>query len=125
MNLQIERTKAFTFVAFVWIMNSLLRIVFGLMSTQGSLLDNPVPLIVEQFLIVAFLTLGALGFITSYGLLKRERRGVLGVAAVSLLTIVFDIWGMTIQFTAALGFIAPAIALLYIVPMMFKWRITT
>ena len=122
MSWQPERSKTFTFVAFVWIMNSVLRIVFGLMSTQGSLLDNPVPLIVEQFLIVAFLSLGLLGFITSYGLLKRTRWGVLGVPAVSLLTIAFDIWGMTLQFTAALGFIAPAIALLYIVPMMFKWR---
>lgn len=116
----IVRSKTFLLVTLVWVMNSLLRITFGLMSMQGSLLDNPVPLIVEQFLIVSFLTLGVLGFITSYGLVKLEKWGMLGVVAVSFLTIGFDIYGMTLQFTAALGFIAPAIALLYLAPRMFK-----
>ena len=116
----IVRSKTFLLVTLVWVMNSLLRITFGLMSMQGSLLDNPIPLIVEQFLIVTFLTLGVLGLVTSYGLVKLERWGILGVVAVSFLTIGFDIYGMTIQFTAALGFIAPAIALLYLAPRMFK-----
>jgi hypothetical protein len=120
----LERTKSFVIVAFFWIMNALLRIVFGLMSTQGSLLDEPVPLIIDQIIIVMFLILGVLGFITSYGFLKRERWGVRGVVFVSILTILFDIWGVTIQFTAALGFIVPIIMLLYLTPRMYKKGIT-
>ncbi|MGY5879107.1 MAG: hypothetical protein RTV31_02605 [Candidatus Thorarchaeota archaeon] len=120
MKVPIERTKSFVFVALLWIMNALLRIVFGVMSLQGSLLDNPVPLIIDQILIVIFLILGILGFITAYGFLKLELWGIQGVVIVSLLTIIFDIWGITIQFTAALGFIVPAISLLYLAPRMFK-----
>ncbi|MGY5872222.1 MAG: hypothetical protein RTV72_08265 [Candidatus Thorarchaeota archaeon] len=120
MKVPIDRTKSFTFVAFLWIINSLLRIVFGVMSTQGSLLDNPVPLVIDQILIVMFLILGILGFITAYGFLKREIWGIQGIVIVSLLTIIFDIWGITIQFTAAMGFIIPAISLLYLAPRMFK-----
>ena len=120
MKVPIERTKSFVFVALLWIMNALLRIVFGVMSLQGSLLDNPVPLIIDQILIVIFLILGILGFITAYGFLKLELWGIQGVVIVSLLTIIFDIWGITIQFTAAMGFIIPAISLLYLAPRMFK-----
>lgn len=117
MKVPIEKTKSFVFVALLWIMNALLRIVFGVMSLQGSLLDNPVPLIINQILIVIFLILG---FITAYGFLKLELWGIQGVVIASLLTIIFDIWGITIQFTAALGFIVPAISLLYLAPRMFK-----
>lgn len=120
MKISLERTKGFAFVAFLWLMNSLLRIVFGLMSTQGSLLDNPVPLIMDQTIIAMFLILGVLGFVTFYGLVRLEQWGLQGVVVVSLLTILFDIWGVTIQFTAALGFIVPTIALLFLIPRMFK-----
>ncbi|MHA1288751.1 MAG: hypothetical protein ACTSPB_15235, partial [Candidatus Thorarchaeota archaeon] len=87
---------------------------------SGSLLDNPVPLVIDQILIVMFLILGILGFITAYGFLKLELWGIQGVVIVSLLTIIFDIWGFTLQFTAAMGFIVPAISLLYLAPRMFK-----
>ena len=120
MRVVLERTKGFAFVAFLWLMNALLRVVFGMMSTQGSLLDIPVPLIIDQILIVMFFILGLLGFITSYGFMKLERWGFQGVVLVSLLTILFDIWGITIQFTAALGFIVPAVVLLFIIPRMYK-----
>ena len=120
MRVPVERTKGFAFVSFLWITNALLRLVFSAMSTQGSLLDNPVPLIIDQLLIVMFLMLGIIGFITAYGFLKLELWGFQGVMICSLITIIFDIWGMTIQFTAALGFIVPAVALLFIVPRMYK-----
>ncbi len=120
MSAPLERTKSFVIVSFFWIMNALLRIVFGLMSTQGSLLDEPVPLIINQVIIIMFLILGVLGFITSYGFLKLENWGVKGVVFVSILTILFDVWGITIQFTAALGFIVPSIMLLYLTPRMYK-----
>ena len=94
MKAPIQRTKTFAFVAFVWIVNSLLRIIFGLMSTQGSLLDNPVPIITEQIIIVMFLILGILGFVTTYGLVKRELWGLQGVVIVSILTVIFDVWGI-------------------------------
>jgi len=43
-----------------------------------------------------------------------NRRGFWGVVLVSGETIAFDIWGLTLQFTAALGFIVPVIALVYL-----------
>ena len=120
MKVPLDRTRTFSLVAFLWLMNSLLRVVFGLMSAQGSLLDSPVPLIINQIIIAMFLSLGVLGFVTSYGLVKLELWGLQGVVIVSLLTILFDIWGITIQFTAALGFIVPVIALFFLIPRMFK-----
>jgi len=40
--------------------------------------------------------------------------GINAVIAVSLATIIFDVWGVTIQFTAAMGFVVPIMALVFL-----------
>lgn len=126
MELPMRKTKGFKLVAFLWIMNSLLRVIFGIISmTEVSLLEQPVSPLVHQFLTAAFLFLGVMGFITSFGLWKRKLWGIQSVIGVSLITIAFDIWGLTIQFTAALGFIVPVIALIFLVPKIRKTEMTS
>jgi hypothetical protein len=51
-----------------------------------------------------------------WGVSKREFW-----ATISVLTILFDIWGVTIQFTAAMGFVVPAISLLILLAKRLKF----
>ncbi|MHA1769527.1 MAG: hypothetical protein ACTSV3_06695 [Candidatus Thorarchaeota archaeon] len=62
-----RRTRTYYIVFLFWILNSLLRIVFGLMTTQGSLLDVPASPLVESIITISFLILGAAGFIAAIG----------------------------------------------------------
>ncbi|MHA1424264.1 MAG: hypothetical protein ACTSSD_19490 [Candidatus Thorarchaeota archaeon] len=110
-----SKERTFWIVLLLWTLNATARIVFGIMTiTQGSLLDVEVALIAEQTITVMFLTLGLFGFLAVPGLLQKKRWGFLMALAVSLATVVFDIWGFTIQFTAAMGFIMPAVMLVYL-----------
>jgi hypothetical protein len=109
------KERIFHIVLLLWILNAAARIGFGVMTiTEGSLLDVAVPLVVEQTLTVMFLVLGLLGFVTVPGLVMQKEWGIQMTLAVSLATIGFDVWGVTIQFTAALGFIVPAVMLVYL-----------
>jgi uncharacterized membrane protein (DUF2068 family) len=116
-NKKISKKRSFSFILIflLWTLNSYLRINFGILNiTEGSMLDVPVSLIVFQFIIVMFFILGVNGFITSLGLWQMKKWGFKGVILVSIATILFDIWGFTIQFTAALGFFVPGIVLIYL-----------
>lgn len=118
-NAEIKRSKKRTFgfilVFFIWVLNSFLRIYCGILNiTEGSMLDEPVSLVVFQFIIVMFFILGVSGFIATPGLWQMKRWGFWGTIIVCILTIIFDIWGITIQFTAALGFFVPGILLIYL-----------
>jgi len=118
-NAEIKRSKKRTFgfilVFLIWVLNSFLRIYCGILNiTEGSMLDEPVSLVVFQFIIVMFLILGVSGFIATPGLWQMKRWGFWGTIIVCILTIIFDIWGITIQFTAALGFFVPGILLIYL-----------
>ena len=118
------REKTHILVLLLWFLNSIMRIVFGIMTiTLGSLLDVEVSLIVEQIITVMFLALGILGFIAIPGLLNMRNWGVQLAIVASVATIIFDIWGMTIQFTAALGFVVPVVMLLYIYLYRKKTRV--
>lgn len=81
--------------------------------TDGSLLDVTVSPIIFQFIIVMFFILGISGFITTIGLWQMTKKGLKGVILVCLATIIFDIWGITIQSSAALGFVVPGIVLIH------------
>ena len=112
-----SKKKPFSFflIFLLWILNSYLRIYFGILNiTEGSMLDVPVSPIILQFIIVMFFILGVSGFITTLGLWQMNKWGFKGVILVSSATIIFDIWGITIQFTAALGFFTPGIVLIYL-----------
>ena len=116
-NKKISKKRSFSFILIflLWTLNSYLRIYFGILNiTEGSMLDVSVSPIVFQFIIVMFFILGVNGFITSFGLWQMKNWGFKGVILVSIATILFDIWGITIQFTAALGFFVPGIVLIYL-----------
>jgi uncharacterized membrane protein (DUF2068 family) len=116
-NTKKSKKKPFSFflIFLLWILNSYLRIYFGIINiTEGSMLDVTVSPIVFQFIIVMFFILGINGFITTLGLWQMKKWGFKGVILVSIATIIFDIWGITIQFTAALGFFVPGIVLIYL-----------
>ncbi|MHA1490884.1 MAG: hypothetical protein ACTSRI_14715 [Promethearchaeota archaeon] len=116
-NKKISKKRSFSFILIflLWVLNSYLRIYFGILNiTEGSLLDVTVSPIILQFIIVMFFILGVTGFITTLGLWQMNKWGFKGVILVSITTIIFDIWGVTIQFTAALGFFTPGIVLIYL-----------
>ncbi|MHA1671311.1 MAG: hypothetical protein ACTSV5_12155, partial [Promethearchaeota archaeon] len=110
-----KRSFSFILIFLLWLLNSYLRIYFGILNiTEGSMLDVTVSPIIIQFIIVMFFILGVSGFITTLGLWQMNKWGFISVILVSIATIIFDIWGITIQFTAALGFFTPVIVLIYL-----------
>jgi hypothetical protein len=58
--------------------------------------------------------LGIAGVAFAYPFARGSRVGVYGMLAVSVTTIGFDIWGMTIQATAAMGLLIPVMIIAYI-----------
>lgn len=120
------RSLGFLVILSIWIVNAILRIYFGYLTITGvQLLDVQISPLVHQSLTAMFLFLGASGVTVSVGFWMRERWGYLGVVIVSILTILFDIWGVTIQFTAAFGFIAPVIVMLYLFPRRMEFTINS
>jgi hypothetical protein len=114
--LALGRSLAFVVVFLAWLLNAVLRVFFGyLMVTGVPLLDVPVTQGTLAVLNAAFLFLGITGLVTSVGLWTMKRWGYYGTVFLILSTIVFDMWGMTIQFTAAMGFVVPIMVLTYLV----------
>ncbi|MFW9993047.1 MAG: DUF2127 domain-containing protein [Candidatus Odinarchaeota archaeon] len=69
-----------------------------------------------QMIAIVFTCLGISGMTLTYGLWKTTEWGYWGTILHGAVTVLFDIWGLTIQYTAAMGFIFPAILVLLIVP---------
>lgn len=110
-----RRAFVFVFVFLAWTANAVLRVYFAYLSMTGvQLLDVQVSQSVTQILSLSFLSLGVAGLFTSVGLWLNMRWGTVGTMLVSVATIVFDVWGLTIQLTAVLGFIVPVIAIVYL-----------
>ena len=109
------RTRGVVFVTLLWALQSALRLIFGYINVaEGSLLDVEVSHTVFQTLVVLFFVLGISGFIATFGLWQMKKWGFWGIILVSGATIIFDVWGVTIQFTAAMGFFVPVISILYL-----------
>jgi hypothetical protein len=110
--------KAFgmvVFVGFLWVLQSVGRIAFAAIGSplgMGQFLDAPISDATSIVLFVMFLFLGVFGLIAAFGLLTRRKWGFWSTMLVSVATIAFDIWGLTIQSTAAIGFIIPVISIL-------------
>jgi hypothetical protein len=62
-----------------------------------------------------FLFLGVAGIVSVIGVIKQRGWGVKAILGVNILTILFDVWGYTVQSSALLGFIVPAITILLVV----------
>jgi hypothetical protein len=114
-----KRAKGTVAIGFLWIIQSVGRLSFaavGMPTGMGQFLDAPISDTTSLVLFVMFLLLGVFGLIAAFGLLARRKWGFWGTIFVSVATIAFDIWGLTIQFTAAIGLIVPLISILYLYP---------
>jgi len=111
--------KVVVFVGLSWIVQSIGRLSFAALGGpvgMGQFLDNPVSYATSAMLFIMFLFLGVFGLIAVFGLLTRRKWGFWSILLVSIATIAFDIWGLTIQSTAAIGFIVPVISILTLYP---------
>lgn len=110
----VKPTRSIIFVALLWVLQSAGRIVLGYLSaiTPEGLLDVEATQATIQIINAVFLLLGILGFIAVAGLLTMKKWGFWAMVSVSVLTILFGIWGATVQFSAVMGFVVPVISLL-------------
>ncbi|MEM2005685.1 MAG: hypothetical protein QW705_05325 [Zestosphaera sp.] len=107
------------FIGSLWVIQSVGRLFFAALGTpagMGRFLDTPVTYTISFVLFTMFLSLGAFGLIAALGLLARRRWGFWLTILVSIATIVFDVWGLTIQLTATIGLIVPVISILVLYP---------
>ncbi|MBX5321640.1 MAG: hypothetical protein QHH12_03115 [Candidatus Bathyarchaeota archaeon] len=112
-----KRGKVVVFVGFLWTVQSVGRLCFaavGMPEGMGQFLDTPISYATSVTLFVMFLLLGVLGLAAAFGLLARRKWGFWSAMLASVATIAFDIWGLTIQFTAAIGLIVPTISIIII-----------
>lgn len=96
------------------LLNGLFRLYFAYLGTTPAIkefLTAPVTGGTMNIINVMFLILGLGGIIASVGLLRGNDWGAKVLIPVSIVTILFDVWGYTIQTSAALGFITPVVTL--------------
>ncbi|MEM2703220.1 MAG: hypothetical protein QXR45_08675, partial [Candidatus Bathyarchaeia archaeon] len=106
-------------VGFLWLLQSIGRIFFAILGTptgMGQFLNTPIHNLISLILFIMFLSLGVFGLITAFGLLTRRKWGFWSTMLVSISTVLFDLWGLTVQSSAALGFIIPVISILTLYP---------
>lgn len=116
-DLKMKREKSLILVVFLNVLQSVGRLLFAFLGMSGGIdqfLDVPVSYTTSLILHVMFFFLGISGLFAAYGLWKRQKWGFWGIIFVSAATIIFDVWGITIQITAALGFIVPILSIGYL-----------
>lgn len=70
----------------------------------------------QAMILAAFVLIGIAGVITTYGLWIGARWGYTGTIALSLVTIVFDVWAVAaVQATALMGLVLPALFITYLI----------
>lgn len=102
---------------FLWLVQSVGRLYFailGMPEGMSRFLDVPISYETSLVIFVMFLLLGVLGLVAVVGLFGKRRWGLRATLLVSVATIVFDTWGLTVQFTAAIGFIVPVISIIFL-----------
>jgi uncharacterized membrane protein (DUF2068 family) len=112
-----SNTKGLVFVVLLNFLQAFGRLLFAILGVQGGIdqfLDVPVSDMTSLILHIMFFFLGLAGLIAAYGLWKKVTWGVWAIILVSVITILFDIWGFTIQKTAAIGFFVPLVSLGYL-----------
>ena len=93
------------------------RIYFAYLGTTEAIkefLTVPVSPTTMTIINAVFLLLGAGGLIASIGMITHKSWSRNAIVLVSLGNILFDIWGYTIQSSAALGVVVPVITLLVV-----------
>ena len=90
-------------------------ILLGNIDAWDEVLDAPIANEMMLALNLTFILLGALGMITAYGLWSNRAWGLTGTIALSLFTIVFDLWAMfEYQMSAAMGLFLPVVFIIYL-----------
>jgi len=115
--LKMKKEKSLIFVVFLNVLQSVGRLLFALLGISGGIdqfLDVPVSHTISLILHVMFFFLGISGLVATYGLWKKQKWGFWGIIFVSVATIIFDVWGITIQTTAAVGFVVPVLSIGYL-----------
>lgn len=95
-------------------LNALFRLYFAYLGTTPAIqefLTVPVTQGTMNIINIMFLLLGLGGLIASVGLFRGTEWAPKALILVSVATILFDIWGYTVQSSAALGFIVPIVSL--------------
>ncbi len=113
----LPKRKGLIIVCLLAVVQSIARFAIPLsLSTMGGpVLDNPVSDEMMMFINGMFYLLGALGFITAFGLWTQKRWGYFGTLVLSAATIVFDVWAIvTVQSSAAMGIVLPALFMIYL-----------
>jgi len=95
-------------------LNGLFRLYFAYLGTTPAIkefLTVPVTDGTMTIINIMFLLLGLVGIVASIGLMRGYEWALKVLILVSVTTILFDVWGYTIQSSAALGFIVPIMSL--------------
>jgi len=117
------KSKGIILICILWLIQSIGRLSFaaiGKPEGMGQFLDVPISYETSLVMFTMFLFLGLCGFTAAFGLLAKRKWGFWATVFASVATIAFDLWGLTIQYTAALGFVVPAISIIYLYPRKSK-----
>ena len=117
MPLSPNRRKAIVIVCVLAIIQCALRFAFPLVISLIGVqaLEDPVSSDIMDLILIAFVAIGAVGLVTTYGLWKMRRWGLIGTILLSAATIVFDVWAIIyVQATAAMGIVLPAVFIVYL-----------
>lgn len=112
-----KRNKGLVLVVLLNFLQAIGRLFFAILGILGGIdqfLDVPVSHTTSLILHVMFFFLGITGLAAAYGLWQKRKWGFWAIIFVSVITIIFDIWGFTIQKTAAVGFVVPVVSLGYL-----------
>jgi len=102
-------------------LQSILRIYFAYLGFTGGInefLTTPISQGTLQFINYIFSILGIAGMVATLGLLMEREWGLWCAILVSVFTVFFDVWGLTIQYTAAIGFVIPILIMI----LLYKGR---
>ncbi len=115
--LKVPKSKGIIIICLLAALQGVARIIIPIMLSTGSgpVLETPVSDQVMAFINGMFLAIGGLGLLTTFGLWTGRRWGYIGTIALSLLTIVFDVWAvMAVQWSAAMGLVLPVVFIAYL-----------
>ena len=101
-------------IAALWALQSMGRLYFYYVYLSGGIgefLTSPISQGTLQFMMTVFLLLGILGLAAAIGLFLQKKWGYWFTVFVFIATLLFDLWSLTIQSSAVLGFIVPILSL--------------
>ncbi len=100
------------------LIQSVLRFAFpaSILQTGFPVTERIVSPDMQAMILAAFVLIGIVGVITTYGLWTGARWGYTSTITLSLVTIVFDVWAVAaVQATALMGLVLPALFIVYLV----------